>query len=192
MLPGLHANASSSVTPLPDNAYEIAKMLLNHSKRITQGFPFNPQSGVLPLDMKLPKELESDQYTFAELPPLLQRQSHSETWCDLMMCMTDEACNKSYKVRFQIMDSMSVPEIERSANQHVILDIRDRTARLAVIVPYEKDSTILRNLLYHDIDQNLKQHVFESTIHCNEIDGTKFFTLADKLRPIAASNLYSL
>lgn len=63
MLPGLHANASSSVTTLPDNAYEIAKMLLNHSKRITQGFPFNPQSGVLPFDMKLPKELESDQYT---------------------------------------------------------------------------------------------------------------------------------
>ena len=75
MFLGLHADASTLLTPIPDHSYDVVTLLEHHNQRITQGYPCNPQSGLLPLRKKLSDELPSDQYTFTSLPQCL-RQSN--------------------------------------------------------------------------------------------------------------------
>ncbi len=58
--------------------------------------------------------------------------------------MTDETPNKSYVIRFQIVKSTCIPIENEGSTQtstpknHVILEIRDRTAQLTIMVPFEK------------------------------------------------------
>mmetsp|Transcript_7447 Transcript_7447/g.17027 ORF Transcript_7447/g.17027 Transcript_7447/m.17027 type:complete len:195 (-) Transcript_7447:1572-2156(-) len=44
------ASSKSWLTPVPDCTYEIKQLLREHSGRIRRKEPYNPQSGVLPLD----------------------------------------------------------------------------------------------------------------------------------------------
>ena len=119
---GLHADASTLLTPIPDHAYDVVTLLEHHNQRITQGFPCNPRSGLLPLRRKLPEELLSEQYTFTSLPQCL-RQSNNErnkTWNDLIECMIDESSDKVYPVRFQIMNSICLPIEEGSSKKYAV------------------------------------------------------------------------
>ena len=190
---GLHADASTLLTPLPDRAYDVVKLLEHHNQRITQGFPYNPRSGLLPLKRKLPEELLSDQYTLTSLPQCLRQPNYhkNKTWYDLIECMVDESSDRIYPVRFQIMNSSCLPIKEESLEKHVVLDVRDKTARCAVIVPFDKtvnitDQCMITSGKGNDIDDEalkaMKNKVYESTVSCREINGTKYFLLVNKLK----------
>jgi len=156
---------------LPDYAYDVTKLLLNHNEKIVHKFPYNLQSGVLPLAMDLPAEL-----SLSSLPASLRRSFYGEskTWSDLIECMIDESPDSSYKVRFQVMDRLNMPTGEDGSQSHIVLDVRDSTARLPIIVACNDVPKYT-----HDLMDN---KVFESTILCHEIDGTKFFKLVNKLQ----------
>jgi Telomeric single stranded DNA binding POT1/CDC13/ssDNA-binding domain of telomere protection protein len=50
----LQVHSKTSITPLPDNTYEVIQLLIAHSNRVLNGEPFNENSGLLPLQFRQP------------------------------------------------------------------------------------------------------------------------------------------
>lgn len=53
LFPGLEilmVQSKSWLTPVPDKTFEVRQLLREHDERILRGDPFNPQSGVMPLE----------------------------------------------------------------------------------------------------------------------------------------------
>jgi hypothetical protein len=188
----LHAEISTALNPLPNHAYDVVTLIKNHNQRIIHEYPFNPQSGLLPLDTKLPNELMSNKkYSFVSLPQCLRRQFGIENnelkkSVDLIECMTDEISKeKVYTVRFQVVDCIFIQTQDESLRKHLVLEVRDKTGQIALIVPFNTSTYTKGSTTTNEEEMvclALKDHVFESTIKCTEMNQTKFFLLVGDLK----------
>ena len=88
------------------------------------------------------------------------------------------------------MDILFVSTREESncVDKHIILDVRDVTAQIAIIIPFDKVLEYSNTLLTNDrvLNSVMNSHqAFYSRIQCVEKDGTNFFVMVDKLRVCA-------
>ncbi len=196
---GLHVDVGTLLTPIPDQSLDVMKLLHNHNEKVQNGYPLNPQCGILPLlHHQISPNILSEENSLMSLPPSLLRRDEAITkmWYDLIDCImmsnNEEDENVSYPVRFQIMQRLFIPITgggygsttnSRSSDNHIIVDVRDKTARFAILVPYEKVTEYTNTILTNDRTfHSLKQQTFHTTIQCREIDDTRFFVMNAKLK----------
>ncbi len=194
---GLNVEASTLFTPLPDNAFDVTNLIRNHNQRLLRSIPYNPKSGILPLNKKLSKDLLSYHYSFEHLPQCLQNHYPTEhsasSRCSLIDCITDETPNSQiYPVQFQIVKALSVPTREGINASHAVLEIQDPTAKINVIVPHEeeeeshrveftlKDSALVDNKIL----KSLEGGAFRASLRSFENYGIKYFVLEGSLVPL--------
>ncbi len=190
-------DVASLLTPIPDQSFDVIKLLRDHSIKMKNGYPVNPRSGVLPLQHNISPKILSVDNSLEAFPESLQSRDvgTGNKWYDLAECIDDEAENLAsnlYPVRFQIMHRLfaSTNEGENSSNKHIILGVRDMTAELAIIVPFEKVTEYTNTMVTSDrVYDVIKHHVLYTRIRCIEKDGTKFFIMGDKLKIYTPSRL---
>ena len=181
----VHVNVNTLLTKIPDKCFDVVKLLRDHNTRVKNGFPFNPQSGMLPLDHQISEKILSEEYSVSSLPISLQRCDSGivNNWYDLFSCIRDETEKGVYPVRFQIMDMMFIPIHEGSSDKHIILDVRDMTFQVPIIVPFDKVSEYTNTLLTNEkVFNSVKHQAFSTRIHCYLKNNTKFFVMGDKLK----------
>ena len=133
-------SAKSALTPLPNDTYEIKEMLKAHQQRIARNDPFNPQSGVLPLDGEvITGEAQEPAQVAMEVDDAQQ-----EAFASIAHCIS-EAAPSSFKVKFHITGT--IPSTEGGANglrclchankYKFAINVNDETAAIDALVPDE-------------------------------------------------------
>jgi len=189
----LNVDSSALLTPLPYFTFEIAAILKYHNQRIQQGDPYNPRSACLP--MSIPEEI-SNQCDIIDLQPYLEEQQQlgtSKNYCNLIECLVEEA-PATFPVRFQVFDvhSLSIELNSETTGSNVVLQVRDLTFELSVIIPRREMLDLYLDELNMDLDKDhqdslkvilkaLQYKSFESTIHSVMMNDTKYFVLNDQL-----------
>ena len=152
-------SAKSGLTQLPSNTFEIKELLKEHQQRVLRNDPFNPQSGVLPLDgqtdpVAAAAALAQDPMDI-DNPPLDVMQDDTpfaDAAFSIARCIS-EAAPSSFEVKFRItrtISSESSNELQQglrhlcttgpSENEFLYqfaVEISDETGEISAVVPNE-------------------------------------------------------
>jgi hypothetical protein len=149
---GLMVSSKSWLTPLPNNTFEIRELLKEHQQHVFRKDPFNPQSGVLPLDgeaapaaamvpAQVPMDIEEPSMDIAQddRPATVAASS-------IARCIS-EAAPSSFQVKFRITGTIPSAQglrdlcrtgpSENEIHYQFAVHISDETGEINAIVPNE-------------------------------------------------------
>lgn len=133
-------SAKSALTPLPNDTYEIKEMLKAHQQRIARNEPFNPQSGVLPLDEEVTTHGPQEPVQVA----MEVDETQEEAFATIARCIS-EAAPSSFKVKVHITGTIPSAEAGTNGLRHLChankykfaVNVNDETAAIDALVPDE-------------------------------------------------------
>lgn len=195
------------MTPIPDTSFEVKKIVENHHVRLCRSHPFNRRSSYLPLDLPDSTTRASD------FKPTWFNDDRYPSLLDIVM---DKSVSlKTTNVRFQIKQITPCPSpdfdslvdvVISNGSEHkyqLVMQIRDRSMDLAVIVPDSvvskicgiSASQVMREERVASEDgeyisdayeegcrrlRSMKEKSVDADIAVVVMDGEKYFVLADE------------
>lgn len=175
----------SAVSPLPNYTYEVKVMLEDHQKRVVRKDPYNPQSGVLPLDEDDAAAAGQDGMDVDE-----------PDFVSLARCIS-EAAPQSFNVKFHITGTIpSVNEAQqglgplcRGEKYQFAVNVNDETAAIDALVANEAGEALFQReaseaaaLSSSDTCALVKavtdeDKLWKGTVKSFVLNGSKFFIL---------------
>jgi len=195
-------SAKSYLTPLPNDTYEVKELLKNHQTRLLRKDPYNPQSGVLPLEGEAVAEPESTQGTMDVVD---ETDVGEEGFASIEHCIS-EAAPSAFDVKFQITGTIPSAEEGRQGFRRLCkgnkfqfaVSVNDETGSIHALVPSEigedlfqidaEDATEISTsdavAIMKDVTREDK--FWKGKIRSFEMDGNRFFIL-DSVAPVQNS-----
>jgi len=191
-------SAKSALTPLPNNTYEIKEMLEAHQQRLAQNNPYNPQSGVLPLDGEItaaggagqePAQAAMD----VDEPPV---DTAEEAFASIARCIS-VAAPSSFKVKFHITGTIpnadeathGLRRLCRANKYQFAVNVNDETAAIDALIPdevgealFELEAAAASELSVPDAvtlikDITSEDKLWKGKIRSFELNGSRYFIL---------------
>lgn len=198
-------STKSALTPLPNDTYEIKKLLENHQQRLARKDPYNPQSGVLPLDGESaavagtePDEGAPMDMDDGDTPMDIEQDG----FASIALCIS-EAAPSSFKVKFHITGTVPCA-IEghhklrclcsnRASGSGVVyqfaVNVNDETAAIDALVSnevgedlFQLDATAAASVSTSEASAIMKEvtsedKLWKGQIKSFELNGSRYFIL---------------
>lgn len=173
------------MTPLPNDSYEIKELLKDHQQRVLRKDPYNPQSGVLPLQGEPEQDVDETSMDVEQ-----------DGSASIARCIS-EAAPSSFEVKFHITGTIpSADEGEHAlrclcnANKYQFaVNVNDETAAIDALVPNQVGEALfqLEAVEASDIpsseaaaimkDVTSEDKLWKGEIRSFELNGAQFFIL---------------
>lgn len=196
---GITLSGKSALTPLPNDTFEIKELLEAHQKRVAQKDPYNPQSGVLPLDGEVVAAAGPEPVQDEEMD--VDESAHDDVqdgFDSIARCISDPA-PKSFKVKFHITGTIPSGDEGQSGLAHLCrsnnavyqfaVNVNDETAAIDALVPnevgealFEMDAAAAALIQTSTAAAIMKEitredKLWEGDIKSFDLNGSKYFIL---------------
>ena len=199
---GLMIQHKSGLTPLPNNTYEIKQLLKDHQQRVLRKDPYNPQSGVLPLDGEAVSEAGPATVEDAMDVDDLPVDTAQDGFAPIARCISEPAPS-SFKVKFHITGTISGGDDRSNKMQRLCtarprgngvqfqfaVSVNDETAAIDALVSnevgedlFQLEAADVMEIPASDADAIMKEvtseeKLWKGEIRSIEVNGSRFFLL---------------
>lgn len=193
LVAGLGISSKSYLTPLPNNTYEVKEVLENHQRRVRSKDPYNPESGVLPLEGEADAAPQEDAM---EVDDTAAEEAEESGVASIAKCISEDAPS-SFEVKFHITGTIPASQ-EGSHPLHCLcrgeayqfaLNVNDETAAIDALVPdavgkdlFQMEATTATAVSTLDAlaaikDVTRHDKLWKGEIRSFELNGSRFFIL---------------